>query len=286
MPVRPLLGQTVLVTGGSRGIGWAIASAMAEAGANVVLAARTAAELDGAVAVLRGRGTQALGVAGDVSDAAFCRELVARVEVECGSLDVLVNNAGVQGPIGPLETVRADEWLRTFAINLHAAVWLMQSSIPGMKRRGGGSIINLSGGGATGPRERFAAYSASKAALVRLTETAARELREYHIRVNAIAPGAVNTRMTVEAERAGPAAGARAQMEVAQQRASGGTPPELAAELAVFLASQASADITGRLLSAVWDDWRGLRDGLWRLDDDDVFTLRRIPARISRARES
>jgi len=149
--------------------------------------------------------------------------------------------------------------------------------VPRMRARGYGKIVNLSGGGATGPLPRFSAYAASKAAVVRLTETLADELRDDHIDVNAIAPGALNTRLLDQVLEAGPEKVGREFHERAvKQRQEGGVPLEKGASLAAFLASAESDGITGRLLSAVWDDWEHLPERRAALEKSDVFTLRRI----------
>jgi 3-oxoacyl-[acyl-carrier protein] reductase len=270
--------KVALITGGSRGIGFAVASALIQRGARVGLVSRTKAELRVAAEALArvDGGARVVEVCGSITDPQFCRAAVEQVAAQLGEIDVLVNNAGVQGPIGLLEELNPDDWVQTFAVNLFGAAWMIQAVLPSMKRRGRGSIINISGGGATGPRERFSAYAASKAALVRLTETIAKETAGTGVRVNAIAPGAVNTRMTDEVERSGDRAGKAAHAEVRKQRETGGTPPELAAELVAFLASDESAGITGRLISAVWDDWRAMQNGSFQLVDPDWFTLRRV----------
>jgi 3-oxoacyl-[acyl-carrier protein] reductase len=145
-----------------------------------------------------------------------------------------------------------------------------------MKAGGGGSIVSLSGGGATAPRPNFSAYATAKAALVRFSETLAREAAPSGIRVNCVAPGALNTDMLRDVlaagrERAGP------EYEKALERAKhGGDPPEEAARLVAFLLSDDSRDVTGRLLSAVWDPWRSLAAHRDELEDSDLFTLRRI----------
>jgi 3-oxoacyl-[acyl-carrier protein] reductase len=149
--------------------------------------------------------------------------------------------------------------------------------LPAFRRQGYGKIINLSGGGATAPLPNMSAYAASKAAVVRFTETLAEETREARIDVNAIAPGALNTRLLEEVLAAGPERVGRAFYERSlKQRDTGGVPLEKGAELAVFLASAASDGITGRLLSAVWDDWANLPARRDVLAQTDVFTLRRI----------
>jgi 3-oxoacyl-[acyl-carrier protein] reductase len=193
---------------------------------------------------------------------------------ELGGLDVLVNAAGIQGPIGPLETLDEAATRQTVDANLFGTLWMMQAAIPLMKQRGRGAIVNLSGGGATSARPMFVPYALSKVAVVRLTETAAVELEPHGIRVNAIAPGGVNTRMTDAIEQAGHRAGSKALEEARAQRASGGADPKLAASLAVWLASDHAAHITGRLISAIWDDWKILISNPGKLDPN-AFTLRR-----------
>jgi 3-oxoacyl-[acyl-carrier protein] reductase len=145
-----------------------------------------------------------------------------------------------------------------------------------MIERHSGKVINLSGGGATAPRVHFSAYGVSKAALVRLTETVAEEVRPFNVQVNAIAPGAVNTRMLQEVLDAGSAAGSELEAARARQL-QGGTSPELAAQLAVFLASDASGELTGKLISAPHDGWQHWSQGeLDRLMEKPWLTLRRI----------
>lgn len=274
-PLPDLRGRVALITGGSRGIGNAIASAYARAGAAVALVARDDAELSEATKKLTATGAKAIGIRGSVADRDFCVAAVSRAERELGKLDALVNAAGIQGPIGPIESLDAAEFRDTLDVNLLGTVWMMQAAIPALRRAGAGAIVNLSGGGATGPRERFAAYAASKVAVVRVTETVALELAPSRIRVFAIAPGAVNTRMTDQVERAGDIAGERALDEVKKQRASGGADPGRAATLAAWLATDAAAHLSGRLISAIWDDWRALIERGRAPDDPNALTLRR-----------
>ena len=145
-----------------------------------------------------------------------------------------------------------------------------------MIKAGSGKIINMSGGGATSPRANFTAYGVSKAALVRFTETLAEELKPHNIQVNAIAPGAVRTQMTEEIVIAGQLAGSRELQQAQGILREGGDSAENAAELAVFLASAESDGITGRLISAVWDDWRHLGEHSEEIAASDLYTLRRV----------
>ncbi len=193
-----------------------------------------------------------------------------------GEVTILVNNAGVYGPKGPIDLVDWDEWVRAVQVNLIGSVLPARELFAHFAQRGYGKVLQLSGGGATRPLPGLSAYAASKAAVVRFAETLAGELRPYNVDVNAIAPGAMNTRMLDEVIAAGPEMVGTAYFEraLAQQR-DGGVPLTYAAALAVFLGSAASDGITGKLLSAVWDPW----DTLARRREDlasDVYTLRRI----------
>ena len=145
-----------------------------------------------------------------------------------------------------------------------------------MSKGGGGKIINLSGGGSTAPRPFFSAYGASKTAVVRLTETLAKEVAPMNIQVNAIAPGAVNTRMLEEVISAGDKAGSTASREARKQTMSGGTPINKPASLASFLGSDDSGVLSGKLISAVWDNLEDIAGSEGALNESDMYTLRRV----------
>lgn len=286
---EPLLsGRVALITGAGRGIGAAMAEAFAAAGAAVVLTARTAAEIEATARAIRAQGGEALPIAADVAVASAVADLVQQATQAFGPVDILVNNAGIQGPIGPLVDNEPAAWARVIQVNLIGTFLCTQQVLPAMISRRAGKIINLSGGGATSPRPNFSAYAASKAAIVRLTETLAEEVTEHNIQVNAIAPGAVNTRMLDEVLAAEDLAGAEAA--AARRRAdAGGTPPELAAALAVFLASPAADGLTGRLIAAPHDDWQnwdeeavaGLMAAPWlTLRRLDPYTLKPLLAQL------
>lgn len=179
--------------------------------------------------------------------------------------------------MGRLEDSIWDDWVDAVRVNLFGTALMCRAIIPVLRRRGHGKIINLSGGGATQPLPRISAYAASKAAVVRLTETLALELHDARVDVNAIAPGALNTRLLDEILAAGPEkVGPELYERSIEQQEKGGTPLETGAALAVFLASAQSDGISGRLLSAVWDDWRNLSRWREKLARSDVYTLRRI----------
>jgi 3-oxoacyl-[acyl-carrier protein] reductase len=274
--------RNVVIIGASLGIGRAIAQAFVDAGDHVILCARTPGPLEQAARELARPGQKILPHACDVSDEQQVEALATFTARELGGCDVLVNNAAVQGPIGPLDEVDWTVWKRTVEIDLFGVALPCRAFIPLMKRRGAGKIVNFSGGGATGPRPFFSAYAAAKTAVVRLTENLALELAPFHIDVNAIAPGAVKTRLTSETVAAGPELiGEKAHAEARRIECKGGAPPELAAELCVFLASAACDGITGRLISARWDDWKTLPLRRDELSTSDLFTLRRVTERRS-----
>lgn len=280
MDPKALHGKVALVTGASRGLGLEIARHLVRLHANVLLVARDTPALDEALADVLKECEQGQFVGScpaDLADDGQIDKAVAYCEDEFGPVDVLVNNAAIQGPLGPFETADWDGWRHVFAVDLFAPARFCRRVIPGMKDRGVGKIINVSGGGATGPRPDVSAYACAKTALVRLTETLAEELRESGIDVNAVAPGAMNTRMLDETLAAGPG-GARREYKAAAERSKtgGGTPPAKAAELVAWLATPAADGITGRLISAVWDDWPNLAGRREELVKTDVYTLRRI----------
>jgi 3-oxoacyl-[acyl-carrier protein] reductase len=276
-----LAGRSALITGANQGLGRAIAAGFVRAGASVLLVARgeellrrTAEEL---APLARLPGQRVLWLRGDVAGADSCAAVVRRGLEWLPDLTALVNNAGVYGPMGRLEEVGWDAWLEAVQVNLFGTVHMCRAVIPHFRRQGYGKIINLSGGGATAPLPRISAYACSKAAVVRLTETLAEELRDARVDVNAIAPGPLNTRLLDEVLRAGPdRVGKDFYDRSVKQRDGGGVPLEKGAALAVFLASAAGDGITGRLLSAVWDDWARLPQRREALAGSDIYTLRRI----------
>jgi 3-oxoacyl-[acyl-carrier protein] reductase len=204
-----LIDKVALITGGSRGIGKAVAEAFVREGAHVAIASRTASEIESTIQELKTRypGCSVFGRSVDVSDAMAVANLVDEIIDRQGAVDVLVNAAGVQPPIGPFAEVDVREWMRNVGINFFGSVLCCRSVLPMMISKKAGKIINFSGGGAAGPRPYFNAYACAKTAVVRFTEVLAEEVREFGIDVNAVAPGAVNTKMLDEIIDAGQRSG-------------------------------------------------------------------------------
>jgi 3-oxoacyl-[acyl-carrier protein] reductase len=268
-----------LITGGSQGLGKVIAGHFLREGANVALCARGEKELLATRDELAWKfpAQKVAAKTCDVSNEKQVNELVAFSLRELGSIQVLVLNAGIYGPMGATESVSLDEWRRALDINLFGVLLPSRAIIPHFKKAGRGKIVVLSGGGATNPLPNISAYAASKAAVVRLMETLAEELKEFHVDVNAIAPGALATRLVDEVLTAGAERVGAAFFEKNKQwKEKGATPLELGASLAVYLASAESDGITGKLISAQWDDWAKLHEHRDELAKSDIYCLRRI----------
>jgi len=280
MFVKVLRGKNIIITGASRGLGVHIARAMWDNGANLLLVARSADALMGLKEDFESDPATDQEIHITVADLAFptATDLILKeARSVWGGLDGLVNNAGILGPIGPIWKNEWKVWEKTIRINLLAPVSLCRACIGWMKETGQGKIINLSGGGATGPRPNFSAYAVAKTGVVRFTEILAEEVRDFNIQVNSIAPGALNTDLLEAVLREDPADVGKNEYDSAlKQKEGGGASPVRAAQLCVFLASPASDGITGKLISAVWDPWEELPRHIQDLAEGDIYTLRRI----------
>lgn len=276
---RPLAGLRAAIAGASRGLGAELARAFRRAGADLLLAARSADALDRVVADFDDEpGGLVATVDADVGTDAGAARIMDAARATFDRLDILVNNAAIQGPIGPAWTNDWEAWRAAIETDLFGPVRLCRLAVPWMAQGGGGSIVNLAGGGATGSRPNFSAYAVAKTGLVRFTEVLADETRALGIRVNAVAPGVLPTDMLREVRRAGIAAAGSKDFEAAHRSLDAADPDAFRApcDLCVFLASAESKGITGRLLSAVWDPWRELPGRAAELAGSDVYTLRRI----------
>ena len=276
-----LKGINALITGGSQGLGKAIAGHFLVEGANAVLCARGEKELLATRDELAKQfpSQKVLAKICDVSSETQVNELVAFALHELGPLHALVLNAGIYGPMGATESVSLEEWRRAMDINLYGVLLPCRAVIPHFKKSGHGKIVILSGGGATNPLPNISAYAASKAAVIRLMETLAEELKTFRVDVNAIAPGALKTRFVDQVLAAGPEKVGEAFYAKNKKWAQAGAVPlELGANLAVYLASAQSDGITGKLISAQWDPWEKLHELKGDLSGD-IYTLRRIVPR-------
>ncbi len=223
---------TAVVTGGSRGIGRAIAEALARAGAQVVISSANAANLTSAERDLRAAGLAVSGVLCDVSQRSDVEALAAAAAERLGRIDLWVNNAGISGPFGYALDVSPDDWERVIRVNLLGTYYGCRAALPYMIRQRKGQIINLSGGGARRAQRFLSAYSTSKAAIVRLTEAFARDYQDHpYLRFNVLTPGMVPTDMINHFETVGP--GGEAIKQLPRVLRIFGTTAEETAELAL-----------------------------------------------------
>ncbi len=248
-----LAGQVALVTGGGRGIGRGIALELTAAGARVAVAARTKEQVEAVAAEIGG-----IAIEADVSDRDAVERLVARVEDELGPLDLLVSNAGIAADEESAWEIDPDEWWHVFEVNVHGVYFCCRAVIPRMLERGGGRIVNVASGAAYLPGSRSTAYSASKAAVHRFSETLAAQLSPHGIPVFSISPGLVRTEMTRDS--------------FADD--APWTPPELAPRLVRALASGRLDALSGRYIHAEHDDVEDLERRAAEIVDQDLNAIR------------
>jgi len=280
MKILPLLDKIAIITGGSEGLGFEIAKKFILAGASITICSRNKKNLKSAEFKLKKllkKNQKLLTIVADISKEKDVKKLIKITIQKLGDCSILVNNAGIYGPKNKLEKTNWKEWKKTIEINLFGSVLMCKELINHFKKKRYGKIIQLSGGGATNPLPYLSAYAASKAAIIRFSETLANEVANYNISVNAIAPGALNTRMLDEVIKAGPdKVGIDFYKRSVNQKKTGGTPLSNASDLAVFLASSQSDNITGKLISALWDKWEDWPKYADKIMNSDIYTIRRI----------
>jgi NAD(P)-dependent dehydrogenase (short-subunit alcohol dehydrogenase family) len=263
----------VLVTGAGRGIGKRLAIGFAKRGARVGLLARSKAELDLCHLEIEHAGGSALRIRADVSDYEQISAAAERMRVQFGSpVQVLICAAAIQGPIGPFVESSPKSWGELIHTNLTGVLNCCRAVLPHMIEHRSGKIIVLASGGVSSSRPNFAVYAATKTAIVRLVESLAEEVRDHNVQINCMSPGASYTHMTDQILAAADRAGWREVEEAQQVRITGGITPEKQVELALFLASEESNHISGRLIH-VQDDWKRLRN---ETVNPELYTLRRV----------
>jgi NAD(P)-dependent dehydrogenase (short-subunit alcohol dehydrogenase family) len=269
--------QLAVVTGASRGLGRFITMELAEAGLDIIIVGRDRQALEAvAKAAASENDSRIHSVVCDLERPDGIDTILKSVQ-RLGSADILINNAAIQGPIGSVWETEISAFELTMRVDFLAPVALSRALLPGMIARGAGWIVNISGGGATAARPMFSAYGSAKAALVRFTETLAAETTGKGIRVNSVAPGAFKSGMTQTIVAMGAAVGAseRASAERLLETDDDSNASKTA-KLIAYLVTGLGRDITGKLISTLWDDWAELHLHWNELRDSDVYTLRRI----------
>lgn len=263
----------VLVTGAGRGIGKRLSIGFAAHGARVGLLARSKAELDLCQLEIEHAGGSALRIRGDVCDYEQVSAAVERLRVHFASpVQVLVCAAAMQGPVGPFIDIPPKSWQETVNTNLIGVMNCCRAVLPHMIERRSGKIIILTCGGEATARPNFSIYSATKAAVARFVESFAEEVSEHNVQVNCMSPGTTYTHMTDQILAAGERAGWREIEDAQSARMTGGIAPERQLDLALFLASEESNHVTGRVIH-VQDDWKRLKNGTI---NPELYTLRRV----------
>ena len=270
--------KVAIVTGGSRGIGKAIAQRFAQEGCNLVLASRTKSELKmTAESIIKNFSVNVSFYPTDMANEDEVQSMVHKTIDRFGKISILVNNAAIIGPLGEISNINGQEFFDTLKNNVGGTFLCSKAVITFMKSQKQGCIINFSGGGGLNPFPYYDSYSASKAAIVRLTENFALELEKYDINVTAISPGAINTEMFKEQLKAGKnSIGEKNWLALQDQLASGGESIDKASELALFIACQDGKELNGRVISAIWDNWKEIENNKDNIINTDIFKMRRI----------
>lgn len=275
--------DAVFISGGTSGLGQAMVQHFVSAGKSVVFCSRSEESVNVTLNNLKSFSTGnqlILGFSNDVSNRITTADMFKKLEALKISINVLICNAGVIGPISKFLENKFEDWEDSFNVNLYGTMNLVSEILPSMVSRKRGRIIHISGGGATSPLFGMSSYAASKAAAVRLIETLALEYQDSGVTLNSIAPGMLKTRLLEQMLDAGPERVGRNLFAKSKSKAEALTDTtSMALDLVDFLASEASEGITGKLISAEWDNWTEWSSHLLELRDSDIYTLRRITGR-------
>ena len=268
-----------IITGANGGLGREITFALWKKGFNLILLGRNKSQLTDLKKSLPARKDQSCKLLiCDLSDEISLSKIIDNEISKLKKIDVLISNAAIHGPIDLFHKTSSKQWRDLFQVNFLSPVALTKAAVPLMKNDGG-SIINISGGGAAGPRPNFAAYASAKTSLVRFSEIAALELQKDNIRVNCVAPGMMPTKLLYESI---------SNLDKSKSKELDSAKNVLSDEsfsysevinLILFLTSDVSKKITGKLISSTWDNWEKWNENIIQIDQNNLYTLRRVTAK-------
>jgi len=271
--------RNYIISGAGTGLGREVAKRLVLQGANLLVFSRSIDAVQSLQSELHDLNSRSIvvSISADISKEKDVDNVISAFTSSFDRLNGVVSNAGIYGPMGESHKVSWTDWKESLSVNLFGAVYLINLSIPLLIEQGGGSIVQLSGGGATQPMPYVSSYAAAKSAIVRYIESIAIELQPYNIRANSLAPGPLNTRLLDEVIQQGPQTVGRSFYDKAiKQKLNGGADPAAACKLISFLLSDASLKISGKLISALWDCWEVWPAHLDAIQASDAYTLRRV----------
>ena len=275
-----LEGKKILLTGGFQGLGLFLAQSIIKSGANLVICGRSKNNMEEIKQVLnqfQAKNQIIFTTLSDVTNQSDIDKLYLNTQSKMGNIDVLINNAGIIGSIDAFLETSESDWSQVLDVNLFGSIRMIRKFLPDMLEQGYGKIIQLSGGGATSPISGMSAYAASKIAIVRFIETISEEYKGCGVDFNSVAPGMMRTKLLNQMRVAGAKKiGEKLFDKVLNKSTIKVDSMGKATELILFLCSEESNGISGKLISAEWDNWKIWSEKIMELQNSDIFTLRRI----------
>lgn len=264
--------QNIIITGVTSGLGRELLIHFSKKNYNLIVISKNKKKLEYLKKKFRKKKINLHTYQVDLSKINILNSVIKKILIKFKKIDILINNAGVWGPIGNFEKIVWNKWIEAININLFSSAYLIRAVLPSMKKNNFGRIIQLSGGGATAPMPNFSSYTVSKTGIVRLVESIACECRGFNISINAVAPGAMNTKMLDIALKAGKKKVGENYHKLLKQKKDGGVGFYRAIDLIDFLIIKKK--ISGKLISAIWDPWNK-KNFLKKTKDKNTYTLRR-----------
>jgi short-subunit dehydrogenase len=276
-----MVNKTILITGANRGLGLMLAITFIKKNYSTILCSKNFKNFNKEIKKYKNLDTSKIHyINSDISRYKDILKIKNYLKNKIQKIDVLINNAALIGPIGEFEKNNHKDLVKTIETNLYGSINMIKIILPFLKKSKKGKIIQISGGGASGPFPHFSAYAISKVAIVRFVETISIELKKYNIDANCVAPGNLKTNIQRNVIKAGKkAVGNEYYKKINKMMNNKKDDFSKPIKLIEFLISDKSDGITGKLISAVWDNWKIFKKYKKKLKDNDIFTLRRIIGR-------